>query len=73
MYFTAAVGIKTMLVGCPVKLSESLEGRQSHLHQLMFMKKKNKPAAAAVMPAGAAVVIPVFTAASAVLVMMLYL
>ena len=27
MYFTAAVGIKTMLVGCPVKLSESLEGR----------------------------------------------
>ena len=65
MYFTAAVGIKTMLVGCPVKLSESLEGRQSHPHQLMFMKKKNKPAAAAVMP--------VFTAAAAVLVMMLYL
>ena len=64
MYFTAAVGIKTMLVGCPVKLSESLEGRQSHPHQLMFMKKKNKPAAA---------VMPVFTAAAAVLVMMLYL
>ena len=62
MYFIAAVGIKTMLVGCPVKLSESLEGRQSHLHQLMFMKKKNKPAAA---------VMPVFTAAAAVLVMML--
>ena len=66
MYFTAAVGIKTMLVGCPVKLSESLEGRQSHPHQLMFMKKKNKPAAAAA-------VMPVFTAAAAVLLMMLYL
>ena len=65
MYFTAAVGIKTMLVGCPVKLSESLQDRQSHPHQLMFMKKK-KPAAAA------AVVMPVFTAA-AVFVMMLYL
>ena len=66
MYFTTAVGIKTMLVGCPVKLSESLEGRQSHPHQLMFMKKENKPVAAAVMH--------VFTAAAtAVLVMMLYL
>ena len=64
MYFTTVVGIKKMLVGCPVKLSESLEGRQSHPHQLMFMKKKNKPVAAAVMP--------VFTAA-VVLVMMLYL
>ena len=64
MYFTTAVGIKTMLVGCPVKLSESLEGRQSHPHQLMFMKKKNKPAAAVML---------VFTAAAAVLVMMLYL
>ena len=65
MYFTAAVGIKTMLVGCPVKLSKSLEGRQNHPHQLMFVKKKNKHAAA---------VMPVFTAAAAaVLVMMLYL
>ena len=65
MYFTAVVGIKTMLVGCPVKLSESLEGRQSQPHHLMFMKKKNKPAVAAVMR--------VFTAAAVVLVMMLYL
>ena len=65
MYFTAAVGIKTMLVGCPVKLSESLEGRQSHPHQLMFMKKKNKPTATTVMH--------VFTTAAVVLVMMLYL
>ena len=64
MYFTAAIGIKIMLVGCPVKLSESLEGRQSHPHQLMFMKKKNKHVAA---------VMPVFAAATAVLVMMLYL
>ena len=67
MYFTAAVGIKTMLVGCPVKLSESLEGRQSHPHQLMFMKKKNKHAAAA------AVMLVFTAAAAAVLVMMLYL
>ena len=67
MYFTAAVGIKTMLVGCPVKLSESLEGRQSHPHQLMFMKKKNKPAAAVMLVFTAA------AAAAAVLVMMLYL
>ena len=27
MYFTAAVGIKTMLVGCPVKLSEVLNNK----------------------------------------------
>ena len=67
MYFTAAVGIKTMLVGCPVKLSESLEGRQGHPHQLMFMKKKNKPAAAVMLVFTAA------AAAAAVLVMMLYL
>ena len=65
MYFTAAVGIKTMLVGCPVKLSESLEGRQGHPHQLMYMKKKNKPVAAAVML--------VLTTTDAVLVMMLHL